>query len=282
MTAPRRVLVAVIAVLAVVSTACGDDADPVAEPTTTSGATTTTTQATTTTVPTTTAPPPTTTGSTTSTLAPTTTAGPQCPGDGALPDDARFATLAGADVDGDGDIDTIHAYATGEGDPPDQWWLQVSFAGGGGSAYAVTTPGVLLSGVQANDGVDLNGDGTEEFFARIGSGASVEIVGVFDVIDCELVHVTVDGGPTQLASGGSVKNLSGFECLDIDANGAIDFLLVWSGQRLGESSDFEVTAIQYALEDGELDQVLADGLAMTEGEPGFLEFGGEPCPNAPV
>ncbi|MEM7142802.1 MAG: hypothetical protein AAF548_17395, partial [Actinomycetota bacterium] len=286
MTTNRRILHLVLGAFALIAASCGDDdaADP---PTTTDAPTSSTTEAP---AATTTAAPETTTTTEaepitvpetppTTEPAPTTVAN-QCPGDGALPGDAQYATLAGGDVDGDGDVDTIHAYATGDPDTPNQWWLQVSFTGGGGSAYAVDNPGALLSGVQANDGVDLNGDGTEEFFAKIGSGASVLGIGVFDVVDCELVHVAIDGQPSELATGGTVNRFFGFECLDIDVNGANDFLLVYSGQRLGESTDFEVTAIQYAVQNGELVQILADGLGMTEGEPGFMEFGGEECPNS--
>lgn len=275
----------VVVGLALIAASCGDDSGDAAPSTTT-----TTTEAPTSTEATSTTEAPASTTSaeapesTTSTSTTTTTAEPvptaQCPGDGALPGDAQYATLAGADVDGDGDVDTLHAYATGDPDTPNQWWLQVSFAGGGGSVYAVDHPGALLSGVRANDGVDLNGDGTEEFFAKIGAGASASIMGVFDVIDCELVHITVDGTPTELTIGASVGSFSGYECLDIDVNGANDFLLVYSGQRLGDSNDFEVTAIQYAVLNGELDLILADGLGMTEGEPGFMEFGGEECPNS--
>ena len=283
---PRRAIIAALTAVVVLATSCGDDGD--AADTTTSTESPAGTEAPTTTegpASTTSVAPPesTTTSTTTVSVSTTTTAATptaQCPGDGALPDDAQYASLAGADVDGDGDVDTLHAYATGDPDTPNQWWLQVSFAGGGGSAYAVEHPGALLSGVRANDGFDLNGDGTEEFFAKIGSGASATVMGIFDVIDCELVHVTVDGSPVELTIGASVGNFSGYECLDIDLNGANDFLLVYSGQRLGDSADFEVTAIQYALLDGELDLIVADGLGMTEGDPGFMEFGGEECPNS--
>jgi len=283
---PRFRGLAIASVLLLAAAACGDDDGDTATSSTTSTASpSSSTTAPTTTAPSTTAAPTTTVADSTTTTGPettTTTTAPssQCPGDGALPADAQYATLAGADVDGDGDVDTLHAYATGDPDTPNQWWLQVSFAGGGGSVYAVDHPGALLSGVRANDGVDLNGDGTEEFFAKIGAGASATIMGLFDVIDCELVHVTIDGTPTELTTGASVGSFSGFECLDIDVNGANDFLLVYSGQRLGDSNDFEVTAIQYALVDGELDLILADGLGMTEGDPGFMEFGGEECPNS--
>lgn len=282
MSRPPRFAIA-LASLVLIAASCSDDSTETTDATTTSTTSTTaappTTEATTTTESpeTTTTPPPETTVTTT-----TEPAGPanQCPGDGALPDDAQYASLAGADVDGDGDVDTLHAYATGDPDTPNQWWLQVSFAGGGGTAYAVDNPGALLSGVRANDGVDLNGDGTEEFFAKIGAGATATIMGVFDIIDCELVHVTIDDAPTELTIGASIGNFSGYECLDIDANDANDFLLVYTGQRLGDSNDFEVTAIQYALQDGELELILADGLGMTEGDPGFMEFGGVECPNS--
>lgn len=273
-----------LALTVVLLASCGDDDSPTANATTTEATDTTTSTPSSTVAPSTTAPPST-APPTTETAAPQDTSpdspasDDQCPGDGALPPDALAATLAGADVDGDGDVDTIHAYATGT-DTPTDWWLQVSFAGGGGSVLAIDTPGVSLSGVEARDGVDLNGDGTEEFFARIGAGATVAIVGVFDVIDCELVHVTLDGVPVQLSTGASIANISGFQCLDVDGNGANDFLVVYAGERLGESNDFEVTASQYALMDGTLDLILADGLAMTEGDPGFLEFGAEDCPNS--
>ncbi|MDG2026033.1 MAG: hypothetical protein P8J50_02910 [Acidimicrobiales bacterium] len=281
----RSVLIPVLVTFAFITFACGDDDSAGEDPTTTTTSTTTTEAPTTTTTSTTTTPAPTTTvvetTTTTTTEAPTTTTVTnQCPGDGALPPDAQFGTLAGADVDGDGDVDTVHAYATGDPGTPNQWWLQVSFMGGGGSTYAVDNPGALLSGVRANDGVDLQGDGTEEFFAKIGAGASAEIIGIFDVIDCEIVHVTIDGAPTELTRGASIGNFSGFECLDIDLNDANDFILVYSGQRLGDSDDFEVTAIQYALQNGELNVIVADGLGMTEGQPGFMEFGGEDCPNS--
>lgn len=285
MTRHLRLPFVLLASLALLAAACGDDsgeAAPTTTTTTTEAPSTTVEDPTTTTTTTTTEAPTTTESTTTTTAAPatTTTVASQCPGSGALPDDAQYGTLAGADVDGDGDIDTLHAYATGDPDAPNQWWLQVSFTGGGGATYAVDHPGALLSGVRANDGVDLNGDGTEEFFAKIGAGAAATIIGLFDVIDCEIVHVTVDGSPTELTVGASVGNFSGFECLDIDANDANDFLLVYTGQRLGDSDDFEVTAIQYALQNGTLQLILADGLGMTEGEPGFMEFGGEPCPNS--
>lgn len=284
---PGRAIIAALAVTLLAASCGDDDGDALDTTATTEAPTTTAGPASTTSV----APPESTTTSTTivststtttSTTTTTTTAAPaaQCPGDGALPADAQYASLAGADVDGDGDVDTLHAYATGDPDTPNQWWLQVSFAGGGGSAYAVDHPGSLLSGVRANDGVDLNGDGTEEFFAKIGAGASATVMGIFDVIDCELVHVTLDGSPVELTIGASVGNFSGYECLDIDLNGANDFLLVYSGQRLGDSDDFEVTAIQYSILDGELGLIVADGLGMTEGEPGFMEFGGEECPNS--
>jgi len=277
-----RLAVATLSVI-LLAAACGDDGDSGEASDTTTTTTTTaappTTEVTTTSEvveSTTTAAPPTTAPTTTTEAVPAA----QCPGDGALPEDAQFNSLAGADVDGDGDVDTIHAYATGDSDTPNQWWLQVSFAGGGGTTLPVDNPGALLSGVRANDGVDLNGDGTEEFFAKIGAGASATIMGIFDVIDCALVQATIDGQPAELTTGASLGNFSGYECLDIDVNGANDFLLVYSGQRLGNSDDFEVTAIQYALQDGALELIVADGLGMTEGQPGFMEFGGEECPNS--
>ena len=108
----RRTLLVFLAFLAVLASACGSSNS--AEPASTSSGA----------APTTTEPP-------------ATTAPNQCPGNGALPEGVEAPTLANADVDGDGDIDTVHAYRL-----DGEWKLQVSIMGGGGTTLAVANPHV--------------------------------------------------------------------------------------------------------------------------------------------
>ena len=145
--------------------------------------------------------------------------------------------------------------------------------GGGGTRLLIADASVLgAGGVRVFDGYDLNGSGKEEFFAKVGAGASIEILGLFEVVDCELRRISVEGVPSTFGVGGSLRFVNGLECYDADLNGANDFLIVYTGERLGESSEFEITAEQYALQDGTLRWILADGIAGDETDPGFAKF----------
>jgi hypothetical protein len=263
-----------------------DDTEPTTteEPVTTEAPTTTATP--TTEAPTTTATPTTEAPATTTTEAPTTTVANQCPGDGALPADAQSqpaGALAGADVDGDGDIDTLHAYSTGIfGDPSGKSWVQVSFTGGGGSAYLVTgfdnTEFTMV-----NDGVDLDGDGTEEFFARVGGGPSSWQVGLFDVVDCELVRVMLDNGDdTDLVRQSSAAQVYFFSwgCVEVDLGGGnVKFDLIDSlGGRAVETDPWEVTYDRYSLQESTLVHVGTEITVQGPDDPVYP--GMVSCPNS--
>ena len=272
----NRLLLILLGV-ALAAAACGGSGEEAAPATTTTTSAPTTTEApattaapTTTVAATTTSTTSTTTSTTTTTT--TTTVAAQCPGDGALPEGVEGATLAGADVDGDGDVDTVHAYRLAG-----QWTLQVSFTGGGGTTLPVTNPGVDLTGAVAYDGIDINGSGKEEFFAKIGGGASTQAFGLYEVVDCQLRAIQLDGEQAVFGAGGTVNNTTGFGCFDADDNGANDFIVTYTGSRLGDSSDFEVTGIQYAVLDGQLQFILADGLGPNENDPDFGVYSGAGC-----
>lgn len=275
-------LALILLTVALVAAACGGSDEEAAPTTTTATAAPATTEApattaapttTTTAAPTATATATsTTTTSTTSTTTTTTTVATQCPGDGALPDGVEGATLAGADVDGDGDVDTVHAYRLAG-----QWTLQVSFTGGGGTTLPVTNPGVDLTGAVAYDGIDINGSGKEEFFAKIGGGASTQAFGLYEVVDCELRAIQLDGEQAVFLAGATINNVSGFDCFDADNNGANDFIVTYEGSRLGDSSDFEVTGIQYAVLDGQLQFILGDGLGPNENDANFAVYSSAGC-----
>ncbi|MFQ5556427.1 MAG: hypothetical protein ACE5GB_02810 [Acidimicrobiales bacterium] len=193
-----------------------------------------------------------------------------------------FVVLAGGDVDGDGAIDTLHAYSVGDPNQPGSWWLQVSFASGGGTTLQILDPGATLSGVRPFDGFDINASGKDEFFAVVGAGASTVQLGLFEVAGCGLRRITLDGLPSVFPVGASVNFVSGIECVDIDGNGANDFLVVYTGSRLGDSDEFEVTGARYSVLDGVLNLVSADGIGGNVNEPGFDAFSSGGCPGVVI
>jgi hypothetical protein len=61
-------------------------------------------------------------------------------------------------------------------------------------------------------GADIDGDGSNEVFVQIGHGASTAFDAIFRVWHSRITRVTLDGQPTELASGGSVGSLGWFGC----------------------------------------------------------------------
>lgn len=179
--------------------------------------------------------------------------------------------MAGADVDGDGDIDTVHAYRL-----DGEWKLQVSIMGGGGSTLAVANPHVGFIDALAFDGIDINGSGKEEFFAKIGAGASAQVFGLFEVDDCQLQAIQLDGEQALFARGGGVNRFSSFACDDVDGNGANDFVISFEGSRVGESSDFEITTTEYAVSGGQLQLIQSNVTVRDENDPSFPGYFGTP------
>ncbi len=254
---------------------CSDDTGA-ALPTSSTSTTSTSTSTTSTTTTSTTSTSTTSTTSITTTT--TTLPEPVCGGSGALPDLAENHSLAGGDVNGDGDVDTIHTYSIGDPSLAGAWWLQISFANGGGASQQLLDPGTSLAGARPFDGFDINGNGKDEFFARIGAGASTSEFGLFEAIDCAIHRITLDGQPSVFTAGASVNFVSGFECVDIDANGANDFLIVYTGSRLGDTDEFEITAAQYSVLDGQASFMLADGIGGNINDPDFAKFASAGCP----
>ena len=168
-----------------------------------------------------------------------------------MPADIADHTLHGADVDGDGDIDTVHTYSQGAGEAK-AWTLQVSFTGGGGTAVPLDYPDIAFADVRGYDGVDINQDGTEEIFVKTGGGDHVRSYAVYVVIDCDLaVTTSPEPSPLNLIEGaepgesGPVSFI-GFECganwFDETEHG----LFTYVANHLGDDV-WEVTARFYAL-----------------------------------
>lgn len=210
-------------VIAVLAVACSDTADTSPPPTTAAPATTAAPPATTTppaTAATTAAPPPTTTPSTTvpptttttaappTTVPPTTAAPATCPPGPTVPADAQgFETIA-TDLNGDGIDDGVSTYFS---PAEERWHLRVEW-GGGGVTDQVIPDSFGAAPARPIGPYDVEGDGTPELFATVGSGASTVLVGLFDVAGCDVTRVTIGGEAAVFPVGASVQNISGLAC----------------------------------------------------------------------
>jgi len=258
----------VVAAIALISVSCSSgSSNSLAAASTTTAAPTTTTAA----------PSTTTAAPTTTTAAPTTTAALTCGGNGGIPVAAANHSIAAADVDGDGAPDTIHTYTLGDPMAAGAWWVQVSFASGGGDAAQVLDPGVNLSGSRPIDGYDINGDGRDEFFATVGAGASAQIIAVFDVPGCTIRRAGLGGVDAAFPISGGINFTSGIACTDVDGNGLNDFLVIRDGQRIGSTSDFTINVTSYSLLNGQLSQVSSNTETVNTSDPAFADYGRLVC-----
>jgi hypothetical protein len=191
---PPKVLFAVVAALTVLAGCAGGEGDEGAASSSSSSAPTMATSST--------SPPP----------SSTTTGGASCPGDDPVPPDgADDVSQASVDVDGDGADDRVLAYRLDEGDRR----VAVELAAGGtaavdASASEIDGPAPL----SVLGGVQLGGDG-ETVFALTGAGASVVIVGLFQLVECALARVMFPSGEdVQLPVGGAITHGDGLACTD--------------------------------------------------------------------
>jgi len=191
--------------------------------------------------------------------------------------DAANHSLAAADVDGDGAPDTIHTYTLDDPMSGNGWWVQVSFASGGGNAMQLIDPGIELSGSRPIDGYDINGDGRDEFFATVGAGASAQIIGLFDVPGCFIRRISSGGFDSAFPISGGINFTSGIGCADANGDGLNDELLIHDGQRIGSSSDFSVDTFRYSLAGGQLTQVAAGNQVINVADPAFSDIGRLVC-----
>jgi hypothetical protein len=180
-------------------------------------------------VTTVTASPPTTAGSATTALpattgtttgAPTTTARAAC-GGSPIPGGAVSVTGVSGDFDGDGTEDTLTTY--GEGDPssPPPWHLHLDQGSGGAVDVVIVDADNPVSDVRPLGGSEISAraglppDGSgDEAFVVVNSGASDDIVGVYQFRACDLVRIAATNGttPSTFAIGGSVTHLDGLRC----------------------------------------------------------------------
>lgn len=199
-----------LVVLALVGSACSGEAESTTTMSQTTAAplTTTTLAVATTTAAVTTTTTAETTTSTTTTTTTTTTAPPTvCPVSPDLPAGTVTFAVVGGDFDGDGNEDGMLTYQAGV----DDWRLRIVFADGGGADSPIVE-GEDFAPPRPIGGFDIDGDGAEEVFVTVGSGASTILVGFFDVAACVAARITESGVPAAFPIGASIGNSSGIYC----------------------------------------------------------------------
>ncbi len=208
-------------VVALVATACGSDATTNGSTTTSSVAITTTTviaqrfTSTSALLKTSSTPAPSTT--TISAATPSTTVAPVVGVDGCsltgLPAGATVTGTIVGDVNGDGKDDTLTTYVADK-----SAGFRVLFGGGGGFQNPIAYAGAGDGAVKALGLTSLVGqvtpdDVTLQVFARVGSGASTQIVGLYHYENCALQPVNLpDGKDATFVVGGGVMHADGLAC----------------------------------------------------------------------
>ncbi len=173
----------------------GGNAGSTAATTTTLAATTTTPAATTTTAA----------GDTTTTTAIATSTAPACAGlpsatTPAIP--APGVTIAAGDFDHDGAMDRLIGYESGG-----TFWIQMELAYGYATEIEAMDAAEALSAQPFAEGDAWLG------LARVGSGASTDILQWFMLDGCDIAKVTVDGGfEASFIRGGGVMHGDGLTC----------------------------------------------------------------------
>jgi hypothetical protein len=155
--------------------------------------------------------------------------GAACPGtgDGAtLPASALLVHEAAGDLDGDGRADRVIAYLLEE-EGAAAWHLRLVTAKGFGSDLALAVTVDPVASVRPLGASDVGG-GAETAFVQVGVGASSQTIGLFALVDCELLWVENAAGagpPTEFPVGGTVTSGLGLECRDADGDGDGDLVV---------------------------------------------------------
>ena len=140
-----------------------------------------------------------------------------CPAGPAIPADAAAGDTIAADLDLDGLDETVSTYfAPGDS----RWHLRVEW-GSGGTTDQIVTDSNGATPTRPIGPHDVDGDGTPELFAVVGSGASTALIGLYDVGPCQVHRVTLDGAPAVFPVGATVGTVSGLSCGpvgDLDAH----------------------------------------------------------------
>ena len=128
-----------------------------------------------------------------------------------LPSDARCAWMVENDLDGDGSSDRFYSYGMPDQDARDGylWFVTAVLASGEDVEPLELDDAYLPSLIGATD---ADQDGDADVFVTVQSGASGSLLGIFQVVDGEIVEVS--GGPAKdgFSLSGVANHLLGLEC----------------------------------------------------------------------
>jgi len=158
------------------------------------------------------------------------------------------------------------------------WWIQVSFASGGGTALQMLDATTVSSGANPLDGMDIDGNGDDEFFVYLGgAGSEARFFGLYDVIGCTIhradLNTAVAGDPPL-----RFDITFGISCNDTNADGLIDSFTYSTGDFLGVESDYTITRRHYSLSGGDVFDVGTDVVVVPQTDPTVeAQFGKITC-----
>jgi hypothetical protein len=169
-----------------------------------------------------------------------------------MPADAADVSTASGDFDGDGAADTATTYRVGPKSAP-EWHVAVDLATGARADSIVPrdlgrAPGIGNAAVAG--AVDVNGDGTDELWASVGSGSIGTLAALFVIDGCGVEAATADGTAVVFSVGGASGSFAGLDCTDVDGNGALDFVVQLQASSTDAGATYQTTETEYVLVDG--------------------------------
>jgi hypothetical protein len=174
-----------------------------------------------------------------------------------VPASAINVSHADGDFNGDDTADTLTVYGTGTTTQPSPYHVQIELGGSKGAVDtaigdAATDNNQVVKAlggadVTASAGLPPDGSGDEPF-VQVGSGASANLVGVFQLIGCSITRLLGPQGaqPSLFAIGGSVTHLDGLRC-DGSAGGQ---RLVQLSATSSDGISYETTETRLQLQNG--------------------------------
>jgi hypothetical protein len=176
---------------------------------------------------------------------------------------------AAGDTNGDGTADATALYA-----PADTSLLLVSELGGGAGTSAVVIDGeaVTPGGGRIAAVADIEGDGDDDVWLVIGSGAATEIHTLVVAQGCDLRRPKSGDLTNSFPVGASLAGTAGIECVDIDGNGALDGFEEHSGLAGDQPGTYDGTTTHWVVTAGELSVLQTQPFHSGGEDPRFSQF----------
>jgi hypothetical protein len=202
------------------------------------------------------------------------------------PASAINVTTAAGDFNGDRATDTLTVYGTGSVNQPSPYHVQIALGNSQGTIDNVIADGATdgSQAVKALGGADITAsaglppDGSgDEAFVQVGSGASANLVGVFQLIGCSLTRLVGPLGtePSLFAIGGSVTHQGGLRC-DGTAGGQ---RLVQLGAASDDGITYQTTETRLQVQAGKFSPLGAPITNTVDANGSSLQgFGAIDCP----